>query len=128
MLYSVLAAITALLHGSIVVILFAGVFLAVFDKLKKWPVFEKLYLASAILMILSFIFTQGCFLTSIEQWLWKQVNSPFYYPGGCISHYLGFMGIKVADQTVYWLLVLSLVLGLGAYVIRFGQKNLLIKR
>lgn len=126
MIYSVLAVITALLHGFVVIILFTGVIFAVFNLLKKWPVLEKLYLASAILMIVSFVLVQGCFLTTFEQWLWKQAGSSFYYSGGCISRYLGFIGINVADQVVYWLLVLSLVLGLGSYIIRYGYQ--LIRR
>lgn len=117
MIYSILAIVTALTHGLVVLILFVGVFLALFNKLKKWPVLEKIYIIVAVLMIISFILTGGCYLTDIEQWFWKK--SGFSYSGGFISHYLGFVGIRVADKSVYWVLVMSLVLGLGSYVLRF---------
>jgi len=119
MIYSILAVITAILHGTIVLVLFGGVILAVLNKLKNWPYLEKIYLISAFLMIISFFFTGGCYLTDIEQWLWKKANSSYAYSGGYISHYLGFLGIRVADKSVYWSLVLSLILGLGSYLVRF---------
>ncbi len=119
MIYSVLAVMVAILHGLLVSILFVGVFFALFNKLKKWPVLEKTYLSFAVSMIVSYVFTGGCYLTNIEQWLWREARSPFAYSGGFISHYLGLVGVKVDDDSVYWVLVFSLILGLGSYIIRY---------
>ena len=117
----------AFFHGLLVMILFGGVFFALFDKLKNWPTLEKIYLTAAVLMIISFIFTGGCFLTSVEQWLWQKANSSSYYSVGFISHYLGFVGIRVADETVYWILVFILILGLGCYILRHCWRYCWIK-
>ena len=119
MLYVILAAITAFIHGFFVFSLFIGVFFVLFDKLKKWPVIEKTYLTFAILMVASFILTGKCYLTDIEQRLWLKVNSPFGYRGGFISHYLAKINITVPDDIVYWSLVIVLILGLGTYLIRY---------
>ncbi|MDI6891474.1 MAG: DUF2784 family protein [Actinomycetota bacterium] len=119
MIYSVPAAIVAIFHGLVVVVLFVGVFFALLNKLKRWPVLEKTYLSFAVLMIVSYVFTGGCYLTNIEQWLWRKAHSPFAYSGGCISHYLGLVRIKVDDDSVYWVLVSSLILGLGSYILRY---------
>ncbi len=122
MVYSILAFLIAFIHGVIVVILFGGVFYAILDKLKNWPSLEKIYLSLAFLMIVSFILTGGCYLTNIEQWLWQKANSSYSYTGGYISHYLGKIGISVPDIGVYWTLVLSLILGLGSYLVRYIRK------
>ncbi|MDI6800006.1 MAG: DUF2784 family protein [Actinomycetota bacterium] len=119
MIYSALAAIVALFHGLLVAVLFIGLFFALANKLKQWPVFERIYLSFAVSMIVSYVFTGGCYLTDIEQRLWRKAHSPLSYSGGCISHYLRFIGIKVADDSVYWTLVYSLILGLGSYVLRY---------
>lgn len=125
MLYSFLAAVIAVLHSMIVVILVPGVFLALFDKFNKWPMLEKAYLASAVLMIVSYAITGSCYLTVIEQRLWKKAGSSFAYSGGCISHYLSFAGIQISDKLIFWILTGSLVLGLGSYVIRYIFKHFL---
>ncbi len=114
------AAVAAIFHGLVVVIIFIGVFFALLNKLKKWPLLEKAYLSCAVLMIVSYVFTRGCYLTNIEQWLWLKGQSPFAYSGGYISHYLGLVGIRVDDGIVYWVLVYSLILGLGSYIVRYS--------
>lgn len=127
MLYSFLAAIIAVLHSMIVVILVPGVLLALFDKLNKWPILEKAYLASAVLMIVSYVITGSCYLTVIEQWLWKKTGSSFLYSGGCISHYLSFAGVQIADKMIFWILTGSLLLGLGSYAIRYIFRHILLR-
>lgn len=118
MLYSVLATIVALSHGLGLIILFSGTILIVFNKLKKWPILEKVYLSFAVFMIISFIITRGCYLTDIEVMFWDRANSSNFYTGGFISHYLSRVGIIIEDIVVYWFLVGVLVLGLGIYTLR----------
>lgn len=122
MIYSISAVLIALFHGLALIIMLAGVCLALFDKLKRWPVFEKIYLASAFAMVASFILFGSCFLTNIEQWLWRKADSPWAYSGGCISHYLDLIGIRVKDINVYRFLIASLALGLGSYAARSFRK------
>lgn len=124
MIYLVPATIVAVLHGLLLVVLFVGVLFSLLDKLRKRPVLEKTYLAFASLMIASYVFTGGCYLTDIEQWLWRKAHSPFVYSGGCVSHYLGLVGINVDDNSVYWALFCSLVLGLGSYIFRILSREL----
>jgi hypothetical protein len=117
MWYEILAVITAFLHTLVVLAIFSGAILSSLGKLKSWVLAERVYFVIAISMIVSFIFTGTCYLTIIEQWLWGKANSPYSYSGGCISHYLSFAGIKVADKTIFWTLVASLILGLGSSIV-----------
>lgn len=125
MIYSLLAFLVLLFHTFIVITIFAGALLALSNKLAKIPWLEKFYLASGFFIVLSYVFFGACNLTLIEQNLWEKAGSNYAYKGGCISHYLSFLGLKVADDTVFWIIVASLFLGFGSLIFHhlFPEKS-----
>ncbi len=114
--YAFLALIVLLFHTLIVLTIFIGAPLALIGKLNQTLWLKKIYLASGLLIILSHIFFGACNLTLLEQNLWRKAGSNFAYEGGCISHYLSFLGLKISDDVVFWCIVASLVLGFSSSI------------
>lgn len=116
MAYAFLALVVLFFHTFIVLTIFVGAPLALIGKLNQIPWLEKAYLASGLFIVLSYILFGACNLTLLEQNLWRKAGSNFAYKGGCISHYLGFLGLKVSDDVVFWCIVASLVLGFSSLI------------
>lgn len=114
--YSLLALMVLIFHTFIVITIFVGALLALIGKLNQMNWLKKIYLASGFFVVLSYVFLGACNLTLLEQSLWKKAGSKFAYEGGCISHYLSFLGLKVSDDVVFWCIVASLVLGFGSSI------------
>jgi len=110
--YSLLAFLVLLFHTLLVAIVFGGSLLAIFGVLRRIPWLRKAYFFSALFIVASYLLFGACNLTLLEQSLWRKAGSKLAYKGGCISHYLGFLGLKVSDDFVFWTIVVSLFLGL----------------
>ncbi len=116
MVYGLLAFLVLLIHAFIVLTIFLGAPLALIGKLNRTPWLEKIYLTAGFFVVLSYVFLGACNLTLLEQSLWEKAGSKFAYKGGCISHYLSFLGLKVSDDVVFWCIVTSLVIGFSSSI------------
>lgn len=100
----------AIFHGLAVVFLTAAPFVFLLSK-RRIIYLERLFLASNIATVLSFITTRSCWLTDWEQQLRVAAGAPSYQ-GGFIQHYAAQIGIVLPVNLTVGLAVVLFVAGI----------------
>lgn len=103
-----LANLIAIFHGLVLIGLFAGPVL-LFSQ-KRHLALERGFLILGGFTALSFIITGACFLATWEKQL-RLLAGASSYTGGFIRHYLGTIGISIAD--IVSTIIISLFITIG---------------
>ncbi len=104
---------TVFFHSIITLGIFIGAILAASGTLKRHPNVERTFGILALLIILSYVITGACFLTTFEHY-WRRTYFPATnFHEGFIAHYLTYFGIHIVDITAFWAILIAMCLGIG---------------
>jgi hypothetical protein len=108
MWYGILADVSALLHG-LVVLYIAGGFLTILAGLwRRWALVRSFWFRFSHLLLCGIVLVlelanQPCPLTTLEQWLREQATAGSAYQGAFIAHYVHqAIHVPAQPQSLAW--------------------------
>jgi len=108
-----LADVIAVSHGLMVIMLLPGVLVFVFGLTRKYRWFRIGYYLATVLTVLSYLFTQLCFLTTWETWLRNRYDSVNTYTDGFVYHYVNkFFGIELSSDFIFYAFIVAFVMAI----------------